>query len=349
MDLYDKEVIISRITAGILRFSYNEKTYYIKTPSVFHKYVASEIYQESLKRYIDYGLYEEKDLVSFLINQELWSSEKDKMIKTHQKNIEDFKVALYEALYKKKEREAVVEILETAKEQLSSLIKEKTQYSYLSARNTALIAKAKYLIGVSIFNSHNQPVFTDDNFWESSDPILGVAVSYYNEKIIEESVYREIARSEPWRTLFNISSRETGVFGKPAVELSDEQRALLSWSSLYSQIFDHPQAPPEEVIGYDDMLDGWLIKQRREKERNDLLAMGDALTEDDKIKNSQEVYVMADNPEYADKINDLNNDFAKSIKQQRQRIIEKKGTVNQTDLPDVKLDIRAQMSQARNT
>ena len=100
------------------------------------------------------------------------------------------------------------------------------------------------------------------------------------------------------------------------------------------------ESPSEEVIQDDDLLDGWLIIQKRKRERDKLEKEVDKKL--GKNKGAQEVYVMADNADHAEKINSLNNPMAKRIKNSRNNAIDKHGSVAEQDLPDAKRRMRMQ-------
>ena len=86
--------------------------------------------------------------------------------------------------------------------------------------------------------------------------------------MLGESEIRELARSEPWKSIWSSSKNEGVLFGKRAIELSEEQKHLIMWSTMYDSIGESPDSPSDKIIADDDMLDGWLILQRREREHN---------------------------------------------------------------------------------
>lgn len=45
------------------------------------------------------------------------------------------------------------------------------------------------------------------------------------------------------------------------------QRNLLTWSKIYDNVQESLECPSEKVIEDDDMLDGWFLVQKLERER----------------------------------------------------------------------------------
>jgi hypothetical protein len=100
------------------------------------------------------------------------------------------------------------------------------------------------------------------------------------------------------------------------------------------------ECPPDEVFEDDDMFDGWLIDQRRERDKDQ------KQKQVDKVGNvpdsAQEVFVFAPTREDADKVYDLNTPDARVKIQQRQKFIENNESVEAKDLPDTRLELRKQ-------
>lgn len=308
--------------------------------------MANEVYQGSYLDCINHGLYTDKELLEFMFKNHLWDTERENLSNKIPKDIEDFKVKLVELVYKSGERKAVRDLLKEAKTKLNLLINERMAYNHLGCSGTAAMAKIKYLIGVCLYRSNGQPVFTDDDFWESDDDILAAAVKHYNENHVTEEVLREIARTEPWRTTYALGLKNHRLIDVPSVDYTDEQKTLFTWSALYSNVYEHPECPEDEIINDDDSMDGWLIKQKRNSNKKHGFGIDD-ITDNQKIKQCGEVYVPVNSYEDAVKLEELNDGWAHMIKKQRWNKIKKEGVVNELDLPDMKQNIQMQLAQIR--
>ena len=72
--------------------------------------------------------------------------------------------------------------------------------------------------------------------------------------------------------------------------------------------------------------------------------MSGALT-NNKIRDSHEVYMMADNDKRKEKIEKMNDTTAAMFKKQREALVEARGTAQQGEFFDEKIGIRAQQGQ----
>ena len=116
---------------------------------------------------------------------------------------------------------------------------------------------------------------------------------------------------------------------------------------MYDNAYQSMECPPDEVIEDDDMFDGWLLTQKREREK------GKNTQHVDKMKGisdkAQEVFVFAHTREDADKVYDLNDEHSRAKLQQREKFIEQHGQVQAADLPDTKMELRMQaMREAKD-
>jgi hypothetical protein len=75
-----------------------------------------------------------------------------------------------------------------------------------------------------------------------------------------------------------------------------------------------------------------LFDWRREKPNHNI----EKNVVNERIKNADEVYIMAQTPEDAKKIDDMNSEANKAKKRVRDKVISEKGIVDEKNLPDVK-------------
>ncbi len=331
----NKEHLVHRILVGYHRFKIEDSILILKSPNLDSKYIAEEIYFEKLKEYNLEGCFDEDEYLEFLESRGIWDNKKEKSLGTIRTSIEDMKIELYESPFKSNTRKKLKEKIAKTKKKLEKLFQLKNCEVHKTSVGLAGMAKLRYLIGSSLFNLDGSLVFTD-NFWDHEDSgLLDEVVNLYNENQISEAEYRELARTEPWKNIW-VCKKACGdnVFSKSSAELSDEQKMLCYWSLLYDNVYEHPDCPTEEVIQDDDALDGFLLKEQRNrtKQKNENI-IEDQLS--DKVKNSAEVFIVAETPEDAKKIMDMNDDMGQATIKARQNKIQKNKVVNQLELPDV--------------
>lgn len=115
---------------------------------------------------------------------------------------------------------------------------------------------------------------------------------------------------------------------------------------MYDSISESPDAPSDEIILDDDMLDGWLIIQRKERELRTKQKAAEDIIANEKIANSDEVYIVAKSEEDIDKINELNDPQAKAIKTARKQALLSEERTKQEHLPDVAMDLQMKRNRA---
>jgi hypothetical protein len=338
-DALDFELLIARIIAGCLRFSVDGKRYLIRQPGRLRRYKAQQVYQEALSEGLSEDLYSDEEIDALLRANGLWDDDRQKQIDTLNKDIEKLKIALFRSFFKSRERDFSRTALQTARIQLGSLHMQKNTYSSMGATGFAQVARTRYLVGSGLFCDNGRRVWKNDEFYKGNDSLLDDAVTAYSDAQISESAMRALARSDQWRSVWNCKDNTFDIFGKSAVDLTEEQRSLLSWSQLYDNVAEHPNPPHEDIIKDDDAFDGWLILQRKERERQRKEATAEAVLSGMKLPDSGEIFLVAETDEDLQNIESLNSPQAAAIKRERLAHIAKKGEVEEQHMPDSKREI----------
>ena len=347
MDSNERELYVSRIMAGKIGIKIDGKTHFIGVPDPYDKYIAQEVFFASKRDAGFYGVFTEEDIQDVMIEKELWTQEEEEKLESLPKRLENLKVALYESMMKEKIFKATRKTLNNEKKAYKDLVVKKTSFNNFTQTGVANTLKLQYLLYTSIINKKGEYKYDGDNFWEEEHKKIENIFKTYLAAQIDEEIIRELARTEPWRSYWGAAKTEGSVFGKSASELNAEQRSLINWSKFYDSIHEHMEAPTDEVIQDDDLLDGWLILQNRKREREKLEKEVDKKI--GKNKGAQEVYVMADSQEHADKIHSLNNPMARSIVKRREKQMDSAGKkgVHEQDLSDAKQRMKNQAYQQR--
>lgn len=124
---------------------------------------------------------------------------------------------------------------------------------------------------------------------------------------------------------------------KPAIELNDEQRMLISWSQLYDSVYEHNECPPDFVIDYDDALDGWLLLQKDKRDRE--VNRRNFEKNNPKIANASEIFKKVNSWEELKIVENMNDNIAKAQKKMRMGYLKEKGEVHEQHMPDTRKEI----------
>lgn len=346
----EKELIISRIIAGCFKCCINidndtKIDLLMYQPTRFQRYLAEEVYHDVLEKALASSSYTDQQLLSFLQSHDLWDDKQQSILDTLIKDIEEFKVNLFQSTFKSEQRKVIRKALVKAKEELLRLNQILHSYDYLSATGVASMAKARYIIAASLHKYDGSKLFNENDLWSVPDYIIEAVAATVSQQKLNELRLREVAHTDPWRSIWMTKKSEGQVFGLPVVDLTDEQRMLSIWSSVYDNIYEHPDCPADDVIDDDDMLDGWMIiqKRKRDSERNSQTV--DNMLTNEKIKNMPEIFLPAESVAEARKIEDQNDPGSALLKRQRMNLLRNKGAVNEQDMPDSKMKIREELTK----
>jgi len=343
MEFNARETLVLRIISGSIHINVNSRDFLVKTPSPETRYKAQLLYNRRLNELQSSSLLSEDQLIDFLLRNNLWSIEDQSKLDSLPKDIENLKVQLYELVFKSNQRKEVKALIKRGKEELRTLRERRSRFQHITPEGNASISKLYYLIGSSLYYYNtDRKVYKSDKWIDKPNGIIHQVIIEYNRAFIEENIYRELARTEPWRSIWNAAKSDT-LFGVPSISLSDEQKSLVFWSRLYDNIYENPDCPDDEIIEDDDMLDGWLISERRKRDKEKGNAEAERIAA--RHGNASEIFVVAETAEDIKKINEMNSPTSKMIKRQRAAAINQAGVLDEADLPDVARDIQTKANQ----
>jgi hypothetical protein len=341
----ERELITHRIIAGCRQYKIDGNIIFIKQPDRYHRYIAEEVYHDNLYKAELDGSYTEQQLLDFLIDHNLWDENKQGELDDTLTRIEDLKLELFESAFKTGYRNKIRKTLSAIRKRQAILLNQRHEFDHISAAGVAAMAKARYLIVASLHKPNGNKLFDDDGLWLAPDFLIEQVAEYISNTKADERIIRELARTEPWRTMWISRKSEQSMFGIPAVDLTEEQRGLSIWSTVYDNIYEHPECPQEDVISDDDMLDGWMIAQRKKREAERGGSSADNFTTNEKIRNAEEIFIPAETLADARKVDSLNDAGAAILKRKRMNITRQKGIVSETDMPDSQLKIRSELTK----
>jgi len=114
---------------------------------------------------------------------------------------------------------------------------------------------------------------------------------------------------------------------------------------MYDNIQESMDCPSEDVINDDDMLDGWFLTQKQKRDKEKAESEFEQSISNEKINNSDEIFVMAGSRHEAEKIDSMNSVHGKMTKKERTATLQHKGSMEQHEFRDEKLKLRQQSNQ----
>lgn len=330
----EREFFIYRIIRGYIDYPVFNKKLKIYLPKGDMLIPANEIYREYLEKAAYEGALTDKEAILMLCDQGLWDEDKEEQYKVIPDHIEEFQLTLYESTFSKQRRSQMRKYLQAARDKYKELFQTRHSLDHMTISGIANFAKWLYLIGNATYEC--------DQLYDWSDISVIQALNFFQEVRLEDTQLRELAKTEPWSSKWSAAKAVNfSVFTFPFTE---EQEKLINWSAMYDNIRESPESPSFAEMQDDDYLDGWLVsqKRKREKDKNRQQSMDKV---SDNVANKDEIFIVADNEQDAQKIDDLNDLSGSIIKARRFKYLEKHGEAKVAQLPDMKQKIREEIME----
>tara|TARA_Y100001963_G_scaffold156573_1_gene250518 strand:+ start:13480 stop:14535 length:1056 start_codon:yes stop_codon:yes gene_type:complete len=343
MKQHEREYFTSRIRSGIYRLTFDNTLFKIRPLTLEQDLELQEKTLGFYRNAQNDGFLTQDELLEELKQRGLWTAKDENRIEGLEKDIDRLKVELFQNKNKKQLCNQIRTYLRAGKKQLGEMLQKKNVYSENSCEGVTQIEKIKAFIEMCCYKTDGQK----EELYDYEKVPVDYIAKLYGMQLLNESSIRELARNEPWRSLWVMN--ETKVFNLFSntleSQLTVDQKNLMVWSRMYDNVYESMDCPTDDVIEDDDMLDGWFLLQRRKREQDKAEKEIENQTSNSKISQSQEIFVFADNKESAKKINETNSYHAQKVKQQRDRLIQARGEVVDAQFEDQQIKIRAQQNE----
>ena len=337
------ENILYSILYGKYYIYHNNLKYCCVPNTLQDKYEASLIYADVMRdiRYEEMLTWEEAQRISEVTGK--WTNKDEAGMKDLEKMIEHTKLEMY---LNHTNPMSVSQLRKKLKQINVGIAKSnETKYKLYHAtkESHAENIRIEFLIATSFRDSNGNKLYNIDNFWDCDNTLIQNAISQTN--IFSMGIIRTLARSEPWRSIW--SNQKADAFGTPAVDWTDHQRYLASFSKMYDNVYESTECPVEEVIEDDDILDGWFIKQRKDRDEAKKEKSTDHNFGNHKGNGRQELFVMARNQDDVNTILNQNDASGKAVIEARKQVIRNAGDqgVKEQEMPDVRRELQMQAVQ----
>ena len=333
MKQHEREFLIYTIRSGKTFLSNNLVIYPPTIDQVLESLVK---YNEAYNQALEDGIMTEDEISIWMKEQFLWTSYNEKKVKDLQEKIENLKVDTYEKRYDTKTIKYIKYSIREVEKLLQKELSIKNAHYLNTCEGYATSEKTSFLI--------SNTTYKNNQLYDFSDHFIASIVEEWYSSLLNDSQIRELARTEPWKSLWIIREKsKIPLFANiDSGELTHNQKNIVIWSQMYDNIQESLECPSSEVINDDDMLDGWFIVQSRKREKEKMQKEFETNTNNEKIKNSSEVFVVASNIDHASKIQALNSKIAKNKIASREKLLEQKGQVSAGEFLDEKIEIHNQ-------
>ena len=315
----------------------------LRPPTPKEQAKAAMVYSTERQRAALLGLPPEEEILADLIALGRWNVETEDEIAGLEKDIHTIRRGLLDFLFNKTKLEQARSLLRRAENALIKRLHHRHSLLQNSAEAHAEVCQQRYLIG-RITETESGDLFwpTEGDFDECSDNelITQLCEMFFQKSRLSVTVVREIARSNTWRTYWEVAKTSHNLFDGPVSGWSLNQRELAYWSTIYDSVHAAFERPSKDVIVDDDLLDSWFIRQGEKIESKTQTGMVPQPLKPGR----NEQFIMADR-EGAKRVYGMNDPATRARIKAKQKMISQRGTVREQDMPDSQNEMRQQLAE----
>lgn len=344
MEKSQRENLVNKIVYNTIFLETNSKLYKLVPATKEQKGLANYVYDTIVSNNKFEGFTTREQLNFHLSFRNIWNENYDRQLKDLEETLDGLKINLYKAIYKQREQKAIRKQIASTENSIQKLYNKKHSLDYMLLEYHAAIIRYEFLTAICIIDvESNKPIYDYNNFWISEDNILQKFLACKESNFISGKDIRYLARTDPFRGMWLLAKEN--VFNIPVHDFSDDQKNLVIYSRMYDSVYENPERPSDEVIEDDDMLDGWIILQRKNAEKDRKQREADGILGKKGVSNNGkggEIFVAAGSSEDAERVKELNDLNAQRIAKMRSEAIAQHGALEEHKLPDVQIELRQQ-------
>ena len=296
-------------------------------------------YQDALYECSFHGVLTAEDMLQVMIDNDLWTMEEEAELNSVPIRLDALKAEMYQkhVSFQSRRVEQARRMVARLRKRQQELALRRHTYDFYTQAGLARTVQLQYLISRNTTDANHDPVDLET----CNDWLLRHLLDVYATNVPGELLLRALSRNAMWRMVWSSGRQEGRVFGVPSTWLTQEQQNLIAWSKLYDNINEHSEPPDPEIIEDDDLWDGWLILQQKKREKEKRERAGG-----DKGKaGAQEMYIVAETPGDAKRIEGMNDAGTAFVKRQRMAALKHHKVVGEQQMPDSKQTISVQAAQ----
>ncbi len=340
MDFNERYELVDRIITGISLCQWNNEIFFVYDPRPKDRILAEHYYKGVYHKLCVNGVPPENEMIALIYDKKVWSDDLDKQLEEKRNVLSEIRKELPKLEFRSNLKNDALNKIDSIESEINELLSRKSNLLNNTAEYIANVEKFRYLLYMNTYRTDNTRLWsTINDFMNEDNSLITHLLSHsFFDKRITESTLRELARTDPWRNMWIAASKTGSLFDVPMSQITDLQRGLVTWSLIYDNAYESMECPSDDVINNDVLFDAWLENQsnKRKSDRNKQSAINSG---------AQEIGIPVDSVEDAKKVYELNSSRAKGILNERNRTIDKHGTVSVGNLPDQKRNIQMRLNQ----
>jgi len=317
----------------------------LRQPSVKEQAQAANVYFTELQRAVISGTQAEQELLNNCIEFGQWSIDENNQITGLYDDIHKIRRGLLDFWSNITKLENARSLLRRAEKVLIEKLNKKHMLMQTSAEAYAEMCQQRFLIGVIATTDDGQSFWsTQKDFDDYNDNgfISQLCDIFFDKSRISISIIRQLARSQQWRSFWEIAKITNNLFENPVTEWSLNQRELAYWSTIYDSVYNAFDRPSKYIIDDDDLLDSWFIRQGEKIEQQN---KGASMPQSSKPGRNEQ-FIMTDDAG-AKRVYEMNDSTSRAMIMAKQKIVNKRGRIKEQDMPDSQNEMRQQIASMK--
>ena len=284
----------------------------------------------------------EEDIEDLLLDLNILYPQYKADLSSIEKKMENLKVDLFSFFFDRTKRAKYKTELASSKKRYNEIYILSHSLDFLTLENYCANIKNEFIISNSLYNYETNDLVFQENSLDYD--LFNNIINKISANILDIETLKAVARSDFWRNYYSINKNHLLPYS--IVDFSEEQKAILSISTMYDRVYEHPECPDKEIIEDDDALEGWMIRQQRENKKQKQEKGVNNILNSDKMKKAGEVFLMANTIEERNDILGLNTQEAAAKRQSKiNTVLNSTAPTQDSELPDVKQDIRNKLKE----
>lgn len=322
---YQKEVLLYKILSGKTIIEINSTRLDVVTPSLDLLYESNLLFQ---KYYEKPGIKTRDEIRTNLVSLGIIKREDIDFLDKSNSIIQNLQKELF-INFSSINADSIRELIRQTREKIYKILMVLSKYETYSLEGAANYVKSVFII--------KNTTFYKDCLFDFHKINYSAVLSEIQKFNCSSDEIREIAKCHTWSNIwFGLKGSNIFLNGS---NISLDQQLLLVWSRLYDNIKENPESPSDEITNDNDALDGWLLLQREENLKK-TKENASKKKYSSKLDKCDEVFVLVNNKEEADRVLSMNNAYSKRVMNQRLNEVSKRGEVNYHNFEDVRQDLQ---------
>ena len=253
------------------RFKSNKKKVYIKHLNDLETGRSERKYQDFLFLGQERGLKTEQETIDFLIEEKIWSKEKEERISTLEDKVSNLQSTKSKLIIKAQLDQLESEIKPFADE-LYILSHERSDNIGMTSETFANKKISEMTIQSCFFKDRElkQLFYSEEDFDYLGQEEVNEALAMYGEMASKKFAVDEIKRVSVCPFFMNTyvlcDDNPYNFFGKPILNLTNFQSALMSQAKYFKNLMANHKSPPEDYYKSPDKIIEWFELQLKTSE-----------------------------------------------------------------------------------